>query len=72
MELTMVEVLPEQDCFIYIPETLEDGTSTSCAESAEGTDPVEENALLFPTSDEWVKISLEGQMVVYAHLWDEE
>jgi hypothetical protein len=68
----MVEVLPEQDCFIYIPETLEDGTSASGAESAEGIGPVEANALLFSTSDEWVKISLEGQMVVYAHLWDEE
>jgi len=61
------QVLPQQDFFMYIPE-LQEMTrqfSKDCSDASL-------KAALPSALNNWVKIALDGQVTVYAHVWDSE
>ncbi len=62
------QVLPQQDFFMYIPE-LQEMTRQF---SKDRGDASSLKATLPSALNNWVKIALDGQVTVYAHIWDSE
>lgn len=69
----MNQLLPQQDFFMYIPEMREMEIRPLFAEKGCASAVSGEGHVVLPfVHDNWVKIPLEGQMVVYAHIWHVE
>lgn len=62
------QVLPQQDFFMYIPELREmtQPFSKDCSDASSL------KTTLPSALNNWVQIALDGQMTVYAHVWDSE
>jgi len=69
----MSQVLPQQDFFMYMPKLCEMGIFPMVADKeCSGVKSGEGYGILPSVHADWVKIPLEGQVVVYAHVWNGE
>ncbi|QBD81607.1 hypothetical protein EPA93_38805 [Ktedonosporobacter rubrisoli] len=64
------QVLSQQDCFIYISSLQEKMLAPVQIEQARSMREELNSPLAYDSRDSWVRIPLEGKVIVYAHLWD--
>jgi hypothetical protein len=61
-----IQLLPQEEFFIYVPLLHTKGSLTA------EPDSLDENVLNRPAHEDWVKIPLAERVVVYAHICSEE